>query len=41
MDKKYLLMFEIKELPNILWHDEMPEQIVTGFYNNGNLGSYR
>lgn len=27
---------EIKELPNILWHDEMPEQIVTGFYNNGN-----
>ena len=25
---------EIKELPKILWEDELPEQIVTGYYND-------
>lgn len=27
---------EIKELPNILWDDETVENIIQGFYNNGN-----
>lgn len=27
---------EIKELPNILWHDEIVENIVQGMYNNAN-----
>lgn len=26
---------EIKELPSILWENEMPEAIIQGFYNNG------
>ena len=25
---------EIKELPKVLWEDELPEQIVTGYYND-------
>ena len=25
---------EIKELPKILWEDELPEQLVTGYYND-------
>lgn len=25
---------EIKELPKILWEDELPEQVVTGYYND-------
>src|SRR4051812_25141567 len=32
----YLGRREIKELPKILWHDEKVENIVQGFYNNGN-----
>lgn len=27
---------ELKELPNILWEDELPEKVVQGFYKNGN-----
>lgn len=27
---------EIKELPNILWHDERVDNIIQGTYNNGN-----
>ena len=27
---------EVKELPNILWEDELIENIVQGLYNNGN-----
>lgn len=27
---------EIKELPNILWHDETIENMIMGTYNNGN-----
>lgn len=27
---------EIKELPNILWEDEVLEKLVQGLYNNGN-----
>lgn len=27
---------EIKELPNILWDDEVVENIIQGIYNNGN-----
>lgn len=34
--EKFLGRREIKELPSILWEDELPEKIVQGFYNNGN-----
>ena len=27
---------EIKELPDILWEDEIVENLIQGFYNNGN-----
>ncbi|HYG59125.1 MAG TPA: PH domain-containing protein [Symbiobacteriaceae bacterium] len=27
---------EIKELPNILWEDELPERIIAGYYAKGN-----
>lgn len=27
---------ELKELPSILWEDELPEKVVQGFYKNGN-----
>ncbi|HOV79342.1 MAG TPA: PH domain-containing protein [Bacillota bacterium] len=33
--EKFLGRKEIKELPSILWEDELPEKIVQGFYNNG------
>ena len=33
---KFLGRREIKELPSILWEDELPEMLVTGIYNNGN-----
>jgi hypothetical protein len=33
---RFLGFREIKELPAILWHDEVVEQLVTGFYGNGN-----
>lgn len=32
----YLGRREIKELPNILWHDEKVENIIQGLYNNSN-----
>ena len=31
---KFLARKEIKELPSILWEDELPERIVQGSYNN-------
>jgi len=34
--EKLLGRKEIKELPSILWEDELPEKIVQGLYNNGN-----
>lgn len=34
--EKFLGRREIKELPSILWEDELPEKIVQGTYNNGN-----
>jgi len=33
---KFLGKREIKELPNILWDDENVENLIQGFYNNGN-----
>lgn len=33
---KFFGKWEIDELPNILWDDEVPERIVQGFYKNGN-----
>jgi hypothetical protein len=33
---KFLARKEIKELPSILWEDELPEKIVQGTYNNRN-----
>lgn len=32
--EKFLGRREIKELPSILWEDELPEKIVQGMYNN-------
>ena len=32
----FLGKIELKELPNILWEDELPEKVVQGFYKNGN-----
>lgn len=32
----FLAKKEIKELPNILWHDEEVKGLIQGFYNNGN-----
>ena len=34
--QKFLGRREIKELPSILWEDEVPERVITGTYNNGN-----
>lgn len=34
--EKFLGRREIKELPKILWEDELPEKIIQGLYNNGN-----
>jgi hypothetical protein len=33
---KLLSRREIKELPSILWEDELPEAIITGLYKNNN-----
>ena len=35
MDRSVIARKEIKELPDILWEDELPERIVAGTYNNG------
>ena len=35
LEKSVLARKEIKELPDILWEDELPERIVAGTYNNG------
>lgn len=32
----FLAKKEIKELPNILWHDEEVKGLIQGFYSNGN-----
>jgi hypothetical protein len=32
----FLAKKEIKELPNILWHDEEVKGLIQGMYNNGN-----
>ena len=32
---KWINRWEIKELPSILWEDELPEKLITGTYNNG------
>ena len=32
---KWLSRKEIKELPSILWEDEVPEMLITGMYNSG------
>lgn len=36
MGVNFLSKKEIKELPNILWENELPELVVQGFYKNGN-----
>lgn len=33
---KLLSRKEVKELPSLLWEDELPEALSTGRYNNGN-----
>ena len=35
-DAQALAKGEIKELPNILWEDELPIAVITGFYHGGN-----
>ena len=35
LSKDLLVKREIKELPSILWEDELPEMLASGFYNNG------
>lgn len=32
---KWMTRGEIKELPSILWGNELPEKLITGTYNNG------
>ena len=32
---KWMTRGEIKELPSILWENELPEKLITGRYNNG------
>jgi len=34
--EKFFGRREIKELPKILWEDELPERVVQGLYNNSN-----
>ena len=36
MDARFLSRGEIKELPRILWEDELPEAVVSGRYHDGN-----
>lgn len=33
---RFIAKKEIKELPNILWENEQVENLILGFYNNGN-----
>ena len=35
-DANALSKGEIKELPNVLWEDELPVAVITGFYHGGN-----
>ena len=35
MEATYLSRGEISELPSILWEDELPEAVVSGYYHNG------
>ena len=36
LDAKALSKGEIKELPNVLWEDELPVAVITGMYHDGN-----